>query len=51
MRLTRNLGMLALAVYLILVGIAGLGIVSVAGLGTIAAILAIVAGILILVGR
>jgi hypothetical protein len=43
--------MLALAVYLILVGIAGLGIVSVAGLGTIAAILAIVAGILILVGR
>jgi hypothetical protein len=51
MKLTRNLGMLALAVYLILVGIAGLGIVSVAGLGTIAAILAIVAGILILVGR
>ncbi len=51
MRLTRNLGMLALAVYLILVGIAGLGVLSVAGLGTITAVLAIVAGVLILMGR
>ena len=51
MRLTKNLGMLALAVYLIVVGIAGLGVLSVAGLGTIAAILAIAAGVLILVGR
>lgn len=51
MRLTRNLGMLALAIYLILVGIAGLGVVSIAGLGTIVAILAVAAGILILVGR
>jgi len=50
-RLTRNLGMLALAIYLILVGIAGLGVVSIAGLGTIVAILAVAAGILILVGR
>lgn len=51
MRLTRNLGMLALAIYLILVGVAGLGVVSVAGLGTAAAVLAIAAGVLILVGR
>jgi hypothetical protein len=43
--------MLALAIYLILVGVAGLGVISVAGLGTIAAILAIAAGILILIGR
>jgi hypothetical protein len=51
MRLTRNLGMLALGIYLILVGIAGLGLVSIAGLGTIAGVLAIAAGILILIGR
>lgn len=51
MRLTRNLGMLALAIYLILVGIMGLGVVAVAGLGTIAAVLAIAAGVLILIGR
>lgn len=51
MRLTRNLGMLALAIYLILVGISGLGVVSIAALGTIVAVLAIAAGILILIGR
>ncbi len=51
MRLTRNLGMLALAIYLILTGVVGLGVVSVAGLGTIAAVLAIAAGVLILIGR
>lgn len=51
MRLTKNLGMLALAIYLILVGIAGLGVASVAGLATISAILAVAAGILILIGR
>ncbi len=51
MRLTKNLGMLALAIYLILVGISGLGLISVAGLGTITAVLAIAAGILILIGR
>jgi hypothetical protein len=43
--------MLALAIYLILVGIAGLGVLPVAGLGVITAILAVAAGILILVGR
>ncbi len=51
MRLTKSLGMLALGIYLILVGIAGLGVLSVAGLGTVTAVLAIVAGLLILVGR
>jgi hypothetical protein len=51
MRLTKNLGMLVLGIYLILIGISGLGVVSIAGLGTIAALLAIVAGVLILIGR
>ena len=51
MRLTRTLGMLALAIYLILVGIVGLGVVTVAGLGTIIAVIAIAAGVLILIGR
>lgn len=50
MRLTRNLGMLALAVYLILVGLSGLG-VGLAGLGSIVAVVALAAGILILIGR
>ena len=51
MKLTRSLGMLALAIYLILVGIAGLGVISLAGLGTVIAIIAIAAGVLILIGR
>ena len=51
MRLTKNLGMLALGIYLILVGLAGLGVVSVAGLGSVAAVLAVAAGVLILIGR
>ncbi len=51
MKLTRNLGMLVLAIYLIVIGIAGLGVVSIGGLGTITAVLAVAAGILILIGR
>jgi hypothetical protein len=51
MTITKNLGMLLLAIYLIVVGILGLGIISVSGLATIVAILAIAAGILILIGR
>ncbi len=51
MKLTRNLGMLVLGIYLIVVGVLGLGIVSVAGLGTLTTLLAIVAGVLILLGR
>ena len=48
MRITRNVGMLLLAIYLILVGLAGLGI----GLpGIIMALIALAAGILILIGR
>jgi hypothetical protein len=51
MKITKNLGMLLLAIYLIVVGVLGLGIISVSGLGTIVAILAIAAGVLILIGR
>lgn len=51
MRLNRNLGMILLAVYLILVGISGLGIFSFAAMDTIAAICALAAGILMLVNR
>jgi hypothetical protein len=43
--------MLALAIYLILIGISGLGIIALGGLGTLTAVLAIAAGILILIGR
>jgi len=49
--ITKNLGMLLLAIYLIVVGVLGLGIISVSGLATIVAILAIAAGVLILIGR
>ena len=51
MRLNRNLGMILLAVYLILVGISGLGLFSFAAMDTIAAICALAAGILMLVNR
>jgi Flp pilus assembly protein TadB len=48
MTITKNLGMLVLAIYLICVGLVGLAGLS---LGIITAILAIVAGVLILIGR
>ena len=48
MTITKNLGMLVLAIYLICVGLVGLVGLS---LGIVPAILAIVAGILILIGR
>ena len=48
MTITKNLGMLLLAIYLICVGLVGLVGLS---LGIVPAILAIVAGILILIGR
>ena len=51
MRLNKNIGMILLAVYLILVGISGLGIFSFAAMDTIAAICALAAGILILINR
>ena len=51
MKLTRNIGMLLLAVWLILTGLVPLLSLSFSGLGTIMAILAVAAGVLILVGR
>lgn len=51
MRLTRNLGMLLLAIWLIITGLLAFVSVSIPYLGQILALLAIVAGLLILVGR
>ena len=50
MRFNRSLAMILLAIYLILVGLMGLGL-SFSGLGTIATICALIAGLLILIGR
>jgi hypothetical protein len=49
MKLPSNLGMLLLGIWLILHGI--LGLPGTIGLGTVLSILAIVAGILIVMGR
>ena len=51
MRLTRNIGMLLLAIWLVLTGLIPLLKLSFSGLGTVMAILAIAAGVLIVVGR
>lgn len=51
MTITKNLGMLVLAIYLIVVGVLGLGIIQVGDLGVVVALLAIGAGVLILLGR
>ena len=51
MRLTRNMGMLVLGIWLILTGLLQIVSISIAGIGIILALLAIVAGILILIGR
>lgn len=51
MKLTRNVGMLLLAAWLVLTGLIPLLNLSFSGLGTVMAILAIAAGVLILVGR
>jgi hypothetical protein len=48
-RVTQNVGMLLLAIYLILVGLAGLVPLGIPGI--LMAVLALLAGILILVGR
>jgi len=50
-RLTRNLGMLLLAIWLILTGLIPLLNLSFQGIGTIMAILAIASGVLLLIGR
>lgn len=47
MNFNKNLGMLLLGIYLICVGLVGFGI----PLGVVPAILALIAGILILMGR
>lgn len=51
MKVTSNIGMLLLAVWLILSGLIPLLSISFSGLGMVMAILAIAAGILIVVGR
>ena len=51
MKLTRNMGMLLLGIWLILTGLLQIVSISIAGIGPILALLAIVAGILILIGR
>ena len=47
---TKNIGMLLLAIWLILMGLAAF-VPAIGGLGVILAILAIAAGIFILIGR
>ncbi len=51
MTVTRSVGMLLLAVWLILTGLASLLTISFSGFGVLMAILAIAAGVLILLGR
>jgi hypothetical protein len=51
MVLTRNVGMLLLGIWLILTGLLQVASISIPGIGIILALLAIVAGILILMGR
>jgi hypothetical protein len=51
MKLTKNLGMLLLGIWLILGGLIPLLNLSFSGLGTLMAILAIAAGAFILLGR
>jgi hypothetical protein len=49
--ITKNIGMLLLAIYLILVGIIGIFGVSLGAAAIVVPILALVAGILILIGK
>lgn len=51
MKITKNLGMLLLAIWLIVSGLVPLLDLSFSGLGTLMAIVAIAAGALILVGK
>jgi hypothetical protein len=51
MKLTKSLGMLLLGIWLLLTGLIPLLNLSVSGLGTLMAVLAIAAGALILGGR
>lgn len=51
MKLIKNFGMLLLAAWLILTGLIPLLNLSFSGLGTVMSILAVAAGVLIVVGR
>jgi len=51
MRLTKNLGMLLLAIWLIVTGLLAFVSISFPFMGQIMAVLAIAAGVLILLGR
>jgi hypothetical protein len=51
MRVTRNIGMLLLSIWLILTGLIPVLNLSFSGLGTAMAVLAVAAGVLILIGR
>ena len=51
MKLTKNLGMLLLGIWLIVSGLVPLLNLGFSGLGTLMAILAIAAGVFILLGR
>ena len=51
MKLTKNLGMLLLGIWLIVTGLLPLVSIPIAAIGTILALLAIAAGVLILLGR
>ena len=51
MNFTKSIGMLLLAIYLILVGLIGIFGISLGAAGILLPILALIAGILILLGR
>jgi hypothetical protein len=51
MKITKNLGMLLLGIWLIATGLIPMLNISFSGLGTVMAVLAIAVGALILVGR
>lgn len=51
MKVTKNVGMLLLGVWLVLTGLVPLFNLGFSGLGTVMAVLAVAAGVLIVVGR
>ena len=51
MKLTKSLGMLLLGIWLIVTGLLQVGSLPIPAIGTILAVLAIAAGVLILLGR
>ena len=51
MNLTKNLGMLLLGIWLIVTGLLQVVTIQIAAIGTILALLAIIADVLILMGR